>query len=134
MLADSRTEMAESNIRTGMGQARNNIRYQMDEIQRMSDNLFSSQPYAICPAGAFFFCCFFSISRRLLSAGGYRYLAAFYPFFILFHYYACPILLCGGDYLSSGDDPYHARYQPCRTEGERSLSGGRGGAADGIDL
>lgn len=45
MLTDSRTEMAESNIRTGMGQARNNIRYQMDEIQRMSDNLFSSQPF-----------------------------------------------------------------------------------------
>lgn len=40
MLTDSRTEMAESNIKTGMEQARNNIRYQMDEIQRMSDNLF----------------------------------------------------------------------------------------------
>lgn len=45
MLTDSRTEMAESNIRTGMEQARNNIRYQMDEIQRMSDNLFGSQPF-----------------------------------------------------------------------------------------
>ncbi|CAM4292452.1 sensor histidine kinase [Paenibacillus typhae] len=45
MLTDSRTEMAETNIRTGMEQARNNIRYQMDEIQRMSDNLFSSQPF-----------------------------------------------------------------------------------------
>lgn len=42
MLIQSRTEMAESNIRTGMEQARNNIRYQMDEIQRMSDTLFSS--------------------------------------------------------------------------------------------
>lgn len=45
MLTDSRTEMAETNIRTGMEQARNNIRYQMDEIQRMSDNLFGSQPF-----------------------------------------------------------------------------------------
>ncbi|MHA6529515.1 sensor histidine kinase [Paenibacillus sp. BAC0078] len=45
MLTDSRTEMAESNIRTGMEQARTNIRYQMDEIQRMSDNLFGSQPF-----------------------------------------------------------------------------------------
>lgn len=45
MLTDSRTEMAESNIKTGMEQSRNNIRYQMDEIQRMSDNLFSSQPF-----------------------------------------------------------------------------------------
>lgn len=42
MLVQSRTEMAESNIRTGMEQARNNIRYQMDEIQRMSDTLFGS--------------------------------------------------------------------------------------------
>lgn len=42
MLIQSRTEMAETNIRTGMEQARNNIRYQMDEIQRMSDTLFSS--------------------------------------------------------------------------------------------
>ncbi|MGG3455648.1 MULTISPECIES: sensor histidine kinase [Paenibacillus] len=41
MLIQSRTEMAETNIRTGMEQARNNIRYQMDEIQRMSDTLFS---------------------------------------------------------------------------------------------
>ncbi|WP_342565576.1 sensor histidine kinase [Paenibacillus sp. FSL R7-0345] len=45
MLTDSRTEMAETNVRTGMEQARNNIRYQMDEIQRMSDNLFASQPF-----------------------------------------------------------------------------------------
>ncbi|MCL6459701.1 MAG: histidine kinase, partial [Gorillibacterium sp.] len=42
MLVQSRTEMAESNIRTAMEQTRNNIKYQMDEIQRMSDTLFSS--------------------------------------------------------------------------------------------
>jgi two-component system, sensor histidine kinase YesM len=42
MLINSRTELAESNIRTGMEQASNNIRYQMDEIQRMSDTLFGS--------------------------------------------------------------------------------------------
>lgn len=42
MLTESRTEMAETNIRTGMEQARNNIRYQMDEIQRMSDTLFGN--------------------------------------------------------------------------------------------
>ncbi|MEF2967504.1 sensor histidine kinase [Paenibacillus sp. M1] len=42
MLIQSRTEMAETNIRTGMEQARDNIRYQMDEIQRMSDTLFGS--------------------------------------------------------------------------------------------
>ncbi|WP_151737547.1 sensor histidine kinase [Paenibacillus tengchongensis] len=45
MLTNSRTEMAESNIRTGMEQARNNIRYQMDEIQRMSDNLFGNPQF-----------------------------------------------------------------------------------------
>lgn len=42
MLIQSRTEMAETNIRTAMKQTRNNIEYQMDEIQRMSDTLFSS--------------------------------------------------------------------------------------------
>src|SRR5690606_29114172 len=42
MLTQSRTEMAETNIRTGMEQARYNIQYQMDEIQRMSDTLFGS--------------------------------------------------------------------------------------------
>lgn len=42
MLVGSRTEMAETNIRTGMQQARSNISYQMDEIQRMSDTLFGS--------------------------------------------------------------------------------------------
>lgn len=42
MLVQSRTEMAETNIRTAMKQTRNNIKYQMDEIQRMSDTLFTS--------------------------------------------------------------------------------------------
>jgi two-component system sensor histidine kinase YesM len=42
MLIQSRTEMAETNIRTALKQTRNNIKYQMDEIQRMSDTLFSS--------------------------------------------------------------------------------------------
>jgi two-component system sensor histidine kinase YesM len=42
MLIQSRTEMAETNIRTSLKQTRNNIKYQMDEIQRMSDTLFSS--------------------------------------------------------------------------------------------
>lgn len=42
MLVQSRTEMAETNIRTGMEQTRNNILYQMDGIQRISDTLFGS--------------------------------------------------------------------------------------------
>jgi two-component system sensor histidine kinase YesM len=42
MLVQSRTELAETNIRTTMKQTRNNIEYQMDEIERMSDTLFSS--------------------------------------------------------------------------------------------
>ncbi len=42
MLVQSRTEMAETNIRTAMEQTRNNIKYQMDEIKRMSDTLFTS--------------------------------------------------------------------------------------------
>jgi two-component system sensor histidine kinase YesM len=42
MLIQSRTEMAETNIRTALKQTRNNIQYQMDEIQRMSNTLFSS--------------------------------------------------------------------------------------------
>ncbi|WP_058303637.1 sensor histidine kinase [Gorillibacterium timonense] len=42
MLVESRTEMAETNIRTLVKQTRNNMTYQMDEIQRMSDTLFSS--------------------------------------------------------------------------------------------
>ncbi|WP_123039391.1 sensor histidine kinase [Cohnella candidum] len=45
MLIDSRTEMAETNIRTAMEQTRNNVKYQMDEIQRMSDTLFGSVPF-----------------------------------------------------------------------------------------
>ncbi|GGG22792.1 sensor histidine kinase [Paenibacillus abyssi] len=42
MLIQSRTEMAETNIRTAMEQTRDNIQYQMDEITRMSDTLFGS--------------------------------------------------------------------------------------------
>ncbi|EXX90406.1 hypothetical protein BG53_13680 [Paenibacillus darwinianus] len=42
MLIRSRTEMAETNIRTAMEQTRNNLEYQMDEIRRMSDTLFGS--------------------------------------------------------------------------------------------
>ncbi|MDO3409288.1 sensor histidine kinase [Saccharibacillus sp. CPCC 101409] len=45
MLTDSRTEMAETSIRTSMKQASANIRYKMDEIQRMSDTLFGSVPF-----------------------------------------------------------------------------------------
>jgi len=40
MLVKSRTEMAETNIRTAMQQTRNNIEYQMDEITRMTNSLF----------------------------------------------------------------------------------------------
>lgn len=42
MLIQSRTEMAETNIRSALKQTRNNMKYQLDEIQRMSDTLFSS--------------------------------------------------------------------------------------------
>ncbi|KQN97138.1 sensor histidine kinase [Paenibacillus sp. Leaf72] len=42
MLIQSRTEMAETNIRTALEQTRNNIEYQMDEIERISSTLFSS--------------------------------------------------------------------------------------------
>lgn len=42
MLIESRTEMAETNIRTAMEQTGNNVKYQLDEITRMSDTLFSS--------------------------------------------------------------------------------------------
>ncbi len=45
MLIQSRTEMAETNIRTAMEQTRNNLKYQLDEIQRMSDTFFGSQPF-----------------------------------------------------------------------------------------
>lgn len=40
MLVQSRTEMAETNIRTALQQTRNNIEYQMDEIKRMTNALF----------------------------------------------------------------------------------------------
>ena len=40
MLIKSRTEMAETNIRTAMQQTRNNIEYQTDEIKRMTNSLF----------------------------------------------------------------------------------------------
>lgn len=42
MLVESRTEMAETNIRSALEQTRSTIKYQMDEIERMSDTLFSS--------------------------------------------------------------------------------------------
>ncbi|MFU1798129.1 sensor histidine kinase [Paenibacillus azoreducens] len=42
MLIKSRTEMAETNIRTALEQTKNNMKYQMDEIQRMSNTLFTS--------------------------------------------------------------------------------------------
>ncbi|MGO4107823.1 sensor histidine kinase [Paenibacillus sp. YAF4_2] len=42
MLVQSRTEMAETNIKTAMQQTENNLSYQLDEIQRMSDTLFGS--------------------------------------------------------------------------------------------
>ncbi|WP_029192272.1 sensor histidine kinase [Paenibacillus harenae] len=45
MLIQSRTEMAETNIRTAMEQTRNNLKYQLDEIQRMSDSFFGSQAF-----------------------------------------------------------------------------------------
>ncbi|WP_435165278.1 sensor histidine kinase [Paenibacillus glycanilyticus] len=42
MLVQSRTEMAETNIKTAMEQTENNLSYQLGEIQRMSDTLFGS--------------------------------------------------------------------------------------------
>ncbi|MCA0755658.1 histidine kinase [Paenibacillus sp. N4] len=45
MLIQSRTELAETNIRTAMEQTRNNLKYQLDEIQRMSDTFFGSQAF-----------------------------------------------------------------------------------------
>ncbi|MCM3174564.1 sensor histidine kinase [Paenibacillus sp. MER 99-2] len=45
MLTNSRTEIAETNIRTSMAQTSNNLKYQLDEIQRISDTLFSSAPF-----------------------------------------------------------------------------------------
>jgi sensor histidine kinase YesM len=40
MLVQSRTEMAETNIRTALQQTRNNISYQTEEVTRMTDTLF----------------------------------------------------------------------------------------------
>ncbi|CAM4475082.1 sensor histidine kinase [Paenibacillus typhae] len=40
MLVESRTEMAETNVRTALKQTRSNIEYQTDEIKRMSNSLF----------------------------------------------------------------------------------------------
>ncbi|WP_052339472.1 sensor histidine kinase [Gorillibacterium massiliense] len=45
MLIQSRTELAQTSIQTGMEQTRNTIQYQIDEIQRMSDTLFGSVPF-----------------------------------------------------------------------------------------
>ena len=42
MLIQSRTEMAETNIRTAINQTKNYVKYQMDEVRRMSDSLFMS--------------------------------------------------------------------------------------------
>lgn len=40
MLVESRTEMAETNVRTALKQTRNNIEYQTDEIKRLTNALF----------------------------------------------------------------------------------------------
>lgn len=40
MLIESRTEMAETNVRTALKQTKNNIEYQTDEIKRMTNSLF----------------------------------------------------------------------------------------------
>ncbi|CAM3635859.1 sensor histidine kinase [Cohnella lubricantis] len=45
MLIRSRTEIAETNIRTGIEQTRDNLKYQLDEIQRISDTLFGNVPF-----------------------------------------------------------------------------------------
>lgn len=45
MLTKSRTEIAETNIRTSMAQTSNNLKYQLDEIQRISDTLFSNAAF-----------------------------------------------------------------------------------------
>ncbi|WP_309122161.1 sensor histidine kinase [Paenibacillus sp.] len=42
MLVQSRTEMAETNIRTAMKQTRNNLEYQVNEIRRMADIIFNN--------------------------------------------------------------------------------------------
>ncbi|WP_168120640.1 sensor histidine kinase [Paenibacillus sp. HB172176] len=45
MLVDSRTEMAKTNIQTAMQQTKNNIDYQMNEITRITDILFSNMTF-----------------------------------------------------------------------------------------
>lgn len=45
MLVQSRTEMAETNVRTALKQTRNNIEYQTDEIKRMTNSLFLNTPF-----------------------------------------------------------------------------------------
>ncbi|WP_339318279.1 sensor histidine kinase [Paenibacillus sp. FSL R10-2734] len=40
MLVESRTEMAETNVRTALKQTRSNVEYQTDEIKRMTNSLF----------------------------------------------------------------------------------------------
>ncbi|MGO4537758.1 sensor histidine kinase [Paenibacillus sp. 2TAB19] len=45
MLIDSRTEMAETNVRTSLKQTRNNLEYQTDEIVRMASSLYNSTTF-----------------------------------------------------------------------------------------
>ncbi|QJC51068.1 sensor histidine kinase [Paenibacillus albicereus] len=45
MLVESRTEIARTNIQAAMQQTRTNMRYQMEEIKRISDTLFGSVPF-----------------------------------------------------------------------------------------
>ncbi|WP_246029248.1 sensor histidine kinase [Paenibacillus humicus] len=45
MLVESRTEIAQTNIRAAMKQTRSSMQYQMEEITRISDSLFGSVPF-----------------------------------------------------------------------------------------
>lgn len=45
MLIQSRTEMAETSVRTALQQTKNNIEYQTDEITRMTNSLFLNTPF-----------------------------------------------------------------------------------------
>lgn len=45
MLIESRTEMAETNIRTALKQTRTNLQYQINEIKRMSDIIFNNAAF-----------------------------------------------------------------------------------------
>lgn len=45
MLVESRTEMAETNVRTALKQTRSNIEYQADEIKRMTNSLFLNMTF-----------------------------------------------------------------------------------------